>query len=80
MSAVDLIVACQQLRDFQTGSRASDIMAPIAQALTEAQTRDVAAYFAAQKPVGVNGGSPSAPANIVELARSGDPCARHTLL
>lgn len=63
----------KQLRDFQTGARASDIMAPIAQALTEAQTRDVAAYFAAQKRVEAVGGSPTAPANIVELARIGAP-------
>ncbi|MBY0561124.1 c-type cytochrome [Hyphomicrobium sp.] len=63
----------KQLRDFQTGARTSDIMAPIAQALTEAQTKDVAAYFAAQKPVEAVGSSPSVSANIVELAHIGAP-------
>jgi cytochrome c553 len=63
----------KQLRDFQGGSRASDIMGPIAQSLTEAQIRDVAAYFAEQKPVSASGGASSAPAKISELARNGDP-------
>ncbi len=63
----------KQLRDFQTGARASDIMAPIAQSLTEDQTRDVAAYFAAQKPAGATTGAAAAPAGIVKLAREGSP-------
>jgi cytochrome c553 len=63
----------KQLRDFQTGARASDIMAPIAQALTEDQTRDVAAYFAAQKHDGAKTGAATAPADIVKLAREGSP-------
>ncbi len=63
----------KQLRDFQTGARASDIMAPIAQSLTEDQTRDVAAYFAAQKPAGAKTGASAAAAGIIELARDGSP-------
>jgi cytochrome c553 len=63
----------KQLRDFQTGARASDIMAPMAQALSDEQTRDVAAYFAAQKPAETNNAASAAAAGIIELARNGSP-------
>jgi cytochrome c553 len=63
----------KQLKDFQTGARASDIMAPIAQSLTEDQMRDIAAYFAAQKPGGASKTAPAVGTDIVELARDGSP-------
>ncbi len=64
----------KQLRDFQTGARASDIMGGIAQSLSEDQMRDVAAYFSAQKPVGANNtAAAAAGADIVELAHDGSP-------
>ncbi len=40
----------KELRDFQSGDRASDTMGPIAQSLTQEQMADVAAFYAAQKP------------------------------
>ncbi len=39
-----------QLRDFQEGRREEPQMAPIVQGLTRDEMRDLAAYFAAQKP------------------------------
>ena len=63
----------KQLRDFQTGARASDIMAPMAQALSDEQMRDVAAYFAAQKPAETNNAASAAAVGIIELARNGSP-------
>lgn len=54
--------------------RASDIMAGIAQSLGVDQMRDVAAYFAAQKPVGANkAASAAAATDIVQPVHDGSP-------
>ncbi|MCX7627273.1 MAG: cytochrome c4 [Methylophilaceae bacterium] len=42
----------KQLRDFQSGKRASPVMAPLAATLTPQDITQLAAYFAAQKPKG----------------------------
>lgn len=41
----------KQLHDFQNGTRNDPVMLPIAKALADAEVTDVAAYFAAQRPV-----------------------------
>lgn len=41
----------KQLHDFQQGTRNDPVMQPIAKALSGAEVTDVAAYFAAQRPV-----------------------------
>ncbi len=38
----------KQMRDYATGLRKNDVMSPIAQALSDGQMQDVAAYYAAQ--------------------------------
>jgi cytochrome c553 len=46
----DYVVA--QLKAFQAGARKNDMMAPMAQGLSEAHMADIAAYFASQAPKG----------------------------
>jgi cytochrome c553 len=66
----------QALSKFKDKSRASDIMQPIAQALTDAQIQQLAAYFSAQPAQAI--GATQAPATDQvqagqQLARSGAP-------
>ncbi len=61
----------KQLKDFKSGSRASDIMGPVAQALTDQQIEDVSAYFSAQTPFAETGTSVSPGA--FELVHLGNP-------
>ena len=65
----------KQLKDYAAGNRPNPIMTPVAQALSEQQAQDVAAYYAAQQ-------APYAPAPEVEgtqlqhgaaLSAVGDP-------
>jgi cytochrome c553 len=63
----------KELRDFQSGDRASDTMGPIAQALSEEQMADVAAYYAAQKPDDLRAADSAVLLKIDRLAREGDP-------
>lgn len=63
----------KQMRDFQSGDRASDIMAPVAQQLSEQQIADAAAYYATQKPADLIAAATSVDLDIVRLARIGDP-------
>ncbi len=63
----------KELADFQSGDRKSDIMAPIAQALTREQMADVAAYYAAQKPDDLRAADSAVMLKVDLLAREGDP-------
>jgi cytochrome c553 len=63
----------KQLRDFQTGARKSEIMAPTAQPLTQQQMADVAAYYAGQPPPHAVLAQSGVPLEISTLARRGDP-------
>jgi cytochrome c553 len=62
----------KELRDYQTGARASDLMAPPAKALDTRQIADVAAYYEgiapARRAVAAAGVAP----DIVRLANEGD--------
>jgi cytochrome c553 len=62
----------KELRDFQTGARKSDIMAPLAQPLTLEQTADAAAYYAARAPANVLIDDTGVSLEIIQLARQGD--------
>ena len=42
-----------QLKDFKEGARQNDMMAPMAANLSKEDMQDLAAYFAAQKPIGI---------------------------
>lgn len=63
----------KELRDFATDARASDLMAPLAKALSDGQMADVAAYYAAMPPVPLAVAVEGVPPEIVRLAREGDP-------
>jgi cytochrome c553 len=43
-----------QLRDFQEGRRSNEQMSPVAQILSKDEMRELAAYFASQKPAAQN--------------------------
>jgi cytochrome c553 len=63
----------KQLNDYHTGSRTSQFMTSIAQALDEATIADVAAYYAGQpmrNPNPATLGAPDAIVQLVELGRS----------
>jgi cytochrome c553 len=63
----------KELNDFHTGSRASQIMTPIAQALDEDTIADVAAYYAGQPMRNPNPATLGAPDAIVQMVELGDP-------
>jgi cytochrome c553 len=63
----------KELRDFQSGARHSDMMEPIAQALTEEQMADVAAYYASRAPDNMRAADSAVLLKIDTLAREGDP-------
>ncbi|WP_024276108.1 c-type cytochrome [Hyphomicrobium sp. 802] len=57
----------KQLSDFKSGSRVSDIMGPVAQALTDQQIEDISAYFAGQKPAPASDKAPEATLDLVNI-------------
>ena len=59
-----------QLRDFASGVRASDVMSPVAEALSPDDVADVAAYYA-----GVNAPFPSLEAGDPALIKQGEKLA-----
>jgi cytochrome c553 len=63
----------KELRDFQTGARKSDIMAPMAQPLTQEQIVDLAAYYASRDPAKLMVAESGVPLEIARLARQGSP-------
>ncbi len=63
----------KQLRDYQTGARKSDIMAAMAQLLTEAQMADIAAYYASLPAAGSASAPKGATPGLLRLVRDGDP-------
>jgi cytochrome c553 len=67
----------KQLDDFASGARPSEIMQPIAQALTEAQREDAAYYYAeirwAPYPPQPDGGDPALLQKAGALSAVGDP-------
>jgi cytochrome c553 len=67
----------QALSKFRDKSRASDIMQPMAQGLSDDQIQQLAAYFSAQRPMPLVASQPPPAAELVEagqqLAHSGAP-------
>jgi cytochrome c553 len=63
----------KELNDFHTGSRANQIMTPIAQTLDEDTIADVAAYYAGQPMRNPNPATLGAPDAIVQMVELGDP-------
>lgn len=63
----------KQLNDYHTGSRTSQFMTSIAQALDEATIADVAVYYAGQPMRNPNPATLGAPDAIVQLVELGDP-------
>lgn len=63
-----------QLRDFRSGRRANEIMAPIAKALSDGQVEAMAKYYAEQprKPAPAPAGDPAQVERGKELATMGD--------
>lgn len=63
----------KQLRDYQSGARKSEIMAAMAQPLSQAQMADLAAYYASLPAGPVAAGSKGATPQLLRLVRDGDP-------
>ncbi len=63
----------KELRDFHSGDRKSDTMEPIAQALTDEQMSDVAAYYASREPANLRLAESAVLLKISALAHEGDP-------
>lgn len=63
----------KQLRDYQTGARKSDIMAAMAQPLSQAQMADLAAYYASLPAGGSAAAQKGAAPGLLRLVRDGDP-------
>jgi len=64
----------QQLKAFKSGERQDPLMSPMAQPLSEDDIEDLAAYFAAQTPTGLEA-EPSKVAEGQRLYRGGDSTA-----
>ena len=63
----------KQLHDYKTGARVNEQMTPVAQALTEQQLADIAAFYAGDNAFGSLGARvPVADEHTDELARIGD--------
>src|SRR5918993_1246057 len=68
------VAICKQLHDYKTGSRANDIMTPIAQTLEENQIRAVSVHFAAANRRSlVPTTAEVVDEDIVRLVERGDP-------
>lgn len=63
----------KQLRDYQSGARKSEIMAAMAQPLSQAQMADLAAYYASLPAGGFTVASKGATPQLLRLVRDGDP-------
>ena len=62
----------KQLQAFKSGARKNPLMTPMAMGLSDDDMEDLAAYFAAQKPVGLEADSGKLPQGQ-RVYRSGDP-------
>jgi cytochrome c553 len=68
-----LAAVFKELRDFQAGTRKSEIMAAVAQSLTRQQMADVAAYYASRAPAPRIVAEHAVSPPIARIARQGDP-------
>jgi cytochrome c553 len=68
-----LATVFKELRDFQAGTRKSEIMSAVAQPLTRQQMADVAAYYASRAPAPRIVAEQAVSPPIARIARQGDP-------